>query len=214
MTAGYYRHPTISGNTIVFVSEDDLWRVEVDGGPAVRLTANPGTETFPVLSPDGLAVAFTSRDEGHPEAYVMSAEGGPPRRLTFLGVNTQVVGWSLDGGRVLVASDWRRPFPMDQHIHAIPAEGGEPNLLPVGPARAISFQRGGPGVVIGRNSRDPARLEALPRAGPRGRCGSTGRVMASSSRLSGWRGTWPTRCGSGVASTFSPTTKEPGTSTR
>ncbi|HEX2368629.1 MAG TPA: S41 family peptidase [Acidimicrobiia bacterium] len=157
MTAGYYRHPTISGNTIVFVSEDDLWRVEVDGGPAVRLTANPGTETFPVLSPDGLSVAFTSRDEGHPEAYVMSAEGGPPRRLTFLGVNTQVVGWSLDGGRVLVASDWRRPFPMDQHIHAIPAEGGEPILLPVGPARAISFQRGGPGVVIGRNSRDPAR---------------------------------------------------------
>ncbi len=157
MTAGYYRHPTINGDTIVFVSEDDLWRVEVGGGPAQRLTANPGTESFPVLSPDGEWVAFTSRDEGHPEAYVMATEGGPPRRLTFLGVNTQVVGWSLDGERVLVASDWRRPFPMDQHIHAIPAEGGEPNLLQVGPARAISFQRGGRGMVIGRNSRDPAR---------------------------------------------------------
>ncbi len=97
MTAGYYRHPTINGDTIVFVSEDDLWRVEVGGGPAQRLTANPGTESFPVLSPDGESVAFTSRDEGHPEAYVMATEGGPPRRLTFLGVNTQVVGWSPDG---------------------------------------------------------------------------------------------------------------------
>ena len=170
MTAGYYRHPTISGDTIVFVSEDDLWRVDVDGGPAQRLTANPGTETFPVLSPDGASVAFTSRDEGHPEAYVMSAEGGPPRRLTFLGVNTQAVGWSNDGGRVLVASDWRRPFPMDQHIHAISVDGSEPTLLPFGPARAISFQRGGSGVVIGRNSRDPAAGSGIA-AGPRGRCG-------------------------------------------
>jgi tricorn protease len=39
---GYYLHPTISGDKIVFVAEDDLWSVGVEGGPAHRLTANPG----------------------------------------------------------------------------------------------------------------------------------------------------------------------------
>ncbi|MDH5422866.1 MAG: hypothetical protein OEY55_13775, partial [Acidimicrobiia bacterium] len=64
MIAGYYRHPTISGDTIVFVSEDDLWSVDTVGGVARRLTANPGSVTFPRLSPDGSQLAFTSKDEG------------------------------------------------------------------------------------------------------------------------------------------------------
>ena len=87
----------------------------------------------------------------------MSAEGGPPRRLTFLGVNTQVVGWSLDGGRVLVASDWRRPFPWTST--SMPSPPKVANRICSRWARRgrSRSNAGGPGVVIGRNSRDPAR---------------------------------------------------------
>ena len=94
---GYYRQPTISGDTIVFTAEDDLWSVPSDGGTARRLTANPGTSSFPVFSPDGASVAFTGRDDGPAEVYVMAAQGGEARRLTWMGARTQVVGWSRDG---------------------------------------------------------------------------------------------------------------------
>jgi tricorn protease len=117
---GYYRHPTISGDTVVFVTEDDLWTVPLAGGAARRLTANPGTITFPGFSPDGSKIAFTSRDEGHSEAWIMDAEGGPPTRLTYLGARSQVVGWSRDGKRVIVSSDWQQPFI------PFPPEAGRP----------------------------------------------------------------------------------------
>jgi len=154
---GYYRHPTVHGDLIVFATEDDLWSVPMRGGIARRLTANPSTVSFPVYSPDGSKIAFTSRDEGHPEAWVMEADGGPATRVTFMGALTQVVGWSPDGGNVIVASDWQQAFRGFMHLHAVPLSGGAPEPLSLGPARAISYQPDGPGVVIGRNSYDPAR---------------------------------------------------------
>ena len=88
MIAGYYRHPTIAGDTIVFVSEDDLWSVSTSGGVAHRLTANPGSVLFPKLSPDGSQIVFTSKDEGQADVYVMDTTGGPARRITFWGAIT------------------------------------------------------------------------------------------------------------------------------
>jgi tricorn protease len=153
----YYRHPTIAGDHIVFVMEDDLWSARLEGGTARRLTANPGVSTFPALAPDGKSVAFTGRDDGPAEVYVMDAEGGTPRRLTWMGANTQVVGWSSDGKNVLAATDWQQPFGGMMHIVAIPRIGGTPEAQNYGPARAISFNTDLPATVIGRNSGDPAR---------------------------------------------------------
>ncbi len=155
MIAGYYRHPTIAGDTIVFVSEDDLWSVESTGGVARRLTANPGSVLFPRLSPDGLQVAFTSRDEGQPDIFVMDVSGGPTRRVTFWGATTHCVGWAADGASIVVASDWQQPFAGSMHIHTVPLDGSPSTEWNVGPARALAQRR--QGIVLGRNSLDPAR---------------------------------------------------------
>jgi tricorn protease len=154
---GYYLHPTINGDKVVFVAEDDLWSVGADGGPAHRLTANPGIVAFPRFSPDGSTIAFSSRDEGHLEAHVMPSAGGPAQRLTFFGALTHVIGWTPDGSAVIVATDWREPFSQRQSLYQVPIDGSPPIAIRVGPARAISHQPGGPGIVIGRNSFDPAR---------------------------------------------------------
>ncbi|MDA8195568.1 MAG: PDZ domain-containing protein [Thermaerobacter sp.] len=162
---GYYRYPTIAGDTVVFVSEDDLWTVSRHGGTARRLTAGWGSATRPWLSPDGRSIAFIGREEGDSEVYVMAAAGGEVRRLTYLGATTQIAGWD-PAGRIVFATNHGQPFPKWFALHAISPTGGEPELLPYGPSLAIAF---GPrqGVVVGRNTADPARWKRY-RGGTRG----------------------------------------------
>src|SRR6185295_5675330 len=79
-TPGYYRQPAIHGDTIVFVSEGDLWKVGIAGGTATRLTSHPGEETTPAISPDGATVAFVGAYEGPADVYTMPLSGGLPTR--------------------------------------------------------------------------------------------------------------------------------------
>lgn len=152
---GYYRYPTIHKEYVVFVCEDDLWTVPVRGGVARRLTANLGLVSHPALSPDGRRLAFVGREEGELEVYVMQALGGPATRLTYLGGNTTVLGWTPDGQRIIFASNIGQPFSQLTPLYTISPDGGEPEPLPYGPARSVSFGPQG-GVVIGRRANDLA----------------------------------------------------------
>ena len=154
--SGYYRFPTIQGDRVVFVCEDDLWTVPVEGGVAIRLTANLGEVTTPALSPDGSQLAFIGREEGNAEVYVMPSTGGNAKRLTFLGADTTVSGWSSDGQSIIFASNARQPFMRLVQLYSIHPEGGLPQLLPYGMAHTISFGPNGR-AVLGRNIADPAR---------------------------------------------------------
>ncbi len=157
MSQGYYRYPTISGDRVVFVCEDDLWRVPASGGTATRLTASFGTCTTPRLSPDGEHIAFVSTDDGNPEVYVMPAAGGKPQRLTFLGSTVaHVIGWSADGRDIYFAANARAWYEGETRPFAIAREGGEARDFRIGHARTFSFGPGG-AMVLGRNAFDPAR---------------------------------------------------------
>ena len=152
--SGYYRFPTICQDTIVFVCEDDLWTVSIEGGVARRLTSNLGTTSSPRLSPNGETLAFAGSEEGPSEVYVMPALGGEAKRLTYQGSNATVVNWDADSKNILYASGTGLAF--DPWIWKICAEGGEPQRLSSGPANHIDFGDNG-GVVIGRLTREPAR---------------------------------------------------------
>lgn len=156
MPSGYYRQPTIHNDTVIFVSEDDLWSVPAEGGIARRLTSNLSEATRPCLSPDGKQIAFVGQEEGDLEVYVMPALGGQAKRLTYMGGSLcQTVGWTRDG-KVLFANNAGQPFPAMLYLYAIDPEGNALQRIEVGPARTISYGQHG-AAVIGRNTADPAR---------------------------------------------------------
>jgi tricorn protease len=148
---GYIRFPSIFDDSIIFVSEDDLWFVSSKGGRAERLTASVSEVKHPHFSPDGTLLAFVGREEGPSEVYVMPASGGPAQRLTYQAGGCRVVGWSPSGEEILYASNAGQFTSRFEVISAIKPSGGLPRILPYGMASAISYSTNG-GVVIGRNT--------------------------------------------------------------
>ncbi|WP_052573755.1 S41 family peptidase [Haloferula sp. BvORR071] len=129
---GYYRSPALSGDTVVFTAEGDLWKIPLTGGVAQRLSSHPGVETSATISPDGSQVAFSAQYEGPIEAYVMPIAGGLPKRLTWSGEGTVPVGWTRDG-KVLCTTKAHSTLPNDQLVAIDPANGTE-TLVPLAQA--------------------------------------------------------------------------------
>src|SRR5215467_13999470 len=154
---GYLRFPTLHGEDVVFVSEDDLWLAGAGGGRAYRLTAGVGEASHPRLSPDGSQVAFVGEEEGPPEVYVMDAGGGTARRLTFEGSFCQVAGWSHDGSRILYASSSCRPFSVEPNLRLVSPDGGLSEPLNLGPAIGLAYGPGGAAVLSRLSLREPAQ---------------------------------------------------------
>ncbi len=158
---GYYRHPTIQGDTVVFACEDDLWRVPTAGGRPERLTAGLAEASRPLLSPAGALLAFVGREEGPTEIYVAPATGGEATRLTYQGAQCAVAAWTPDGGAIVYSSDHVQPFRRESALYTIapePVPGLLPTPLPYGPAATIAYSHSPDrAIVLGRNTGDPAR---------------------------------------------------------
>ena len=121
-TATLFRQPTINRNSIVFVYAGDLWRVARSGGNAERLTSNVGVEVNPVFSPDGEWIAFTGEYDGNVDVFVMPANGGEPRRITYHPGNDAVIGWTRDGRSVLFLSTRGTGMPVPK-MYTMPVSG-------------------------------------------------------------------------------------------
>jgi WD40 repeat protein len=62
----------------------DVWTMQADGSSARNLTAdNAGSDAYPSFSPDGAQIAFDSDRDGDSEIYLMAADGGNVRRVTY-----------------------------------------------------------------------------------------------------------------------------------
>lgn len=137
------RFPTIHGQRIAFSYAGDLYIVSSGGGVARRLTSHPGYEMFPHFSPDGKWIAFTGQYDGNTEIYVIPAEGGVPRRLTYtatlgrddvsdrMGPNNIVVGWKHDGKHILFRSRMSSFNDFIGQLYLVPLKGGLAEQLPL-----------------------------------------------------------------------------------
>lgn len=120
------QQPTVSENHIVFVYAGDLWRTDRNGENPVRLTSNQAEENNPFFSPDGSMIAFTAEYEGNKDVYVMSVDGGTPKRLTWHPGQDIVTGWSGSGEEVAFASRRETDHGRSGNLYHVSVEGGAP----------------------------------------------------------------------------------------
>jgi Tol biopolymer transport system component len=81
----FFRDPAVNhdGSRIAFCYRGDIWTARPDGGDLRRLTSHVAYDTRPSFSPDGRLVAYSSDRTCGFDVYVIPAEGGEPKRLTF-----------------------------------------------------------------------------------------------------------------------------------
>ncbi len=120
-------HPAVSpdGSIVVFSFEEDLWKVPISGGTAMRITAMEGVESHPRFSPDGRWLAFTGRQDGNAHVYVMPVDGGEIRRLTYHDGENLVTSWSWDSQTIYFSSDRYNYISS----YAVSLDGGTPVRL-------------------------------------------------------------------------------------
>src|SRR5437588_10661017 len=120
------RTPDISpdGKLVAFSYLGDIWVVDSGGGTARAVTSHPAHDLYPVFSPDGRSLAFSSNRHGSYDVFVVPVQGGRPRRLTFDSANDYAAGWSPDGKNVLFTSTRSTDFPPSYELYTVPVEGG------------------------------------------------------------------------------------------
>ncbi len=154
------RFPTLSRDSIAFVYAGDLWTVPRSGGIARQLTTDSGLELFPRYSPDGRWIAFTGQYDGNQDVYVIPAEGGEPRRLTYwtdvghpserTGFNNEVLGWTPDGRRILFRSRHQAWEARAGRLYTVGLDGALPEALPVPEGGLAAFSPDGGKIVYNR----------------------------------------------------------------
>lgn len=143
----FARTPDISpdGKLVAFSYLGDIWVVETIGGTARSITSHSAHDIYPVFSPDGQSIAFSSNRHGSYDVYVTSSRGGRPRRLTTDSASDVACGWSPDGKQVLFASTRSTSFPPSFELYTVSAEGGR--------ARRVSAAEGKEGVISPQGDR-------------------------------------------------------------
>jgi len=137
------RFPTISGNQIVFTYAGDLYTVDKAGGLARKLTNDEdGYEMFARFSPDGKQIAFTGQYDGNTEVYLIPAEGGIPKRITYtatlgrddiadrMGPNNIVMTWK-DNENIVFRSRKQTFNDFKGQLFLANIKGGLPEELPL-----------------------------------------------------------------------------------
>ena len=120
-----------------------LWTIELDGKAKKRVTEGAFTTSTPRWSPDSKSIAYAQSGMGKQESsffdlnadrnsdiYVVSAEGGAPKRLTSNpGPDTNPT-WSPDGSEIAYLSAMDpRSWAEKVDVVVMPASGGAPKDL-------------------------------------------------------------------------------------
>lgn len=149
------RFPAVHGDQVVFTYAGDLYTVSANGGTARKITSDIGFEMFAKFSPDGKQIAFTGQYDGNTEVYLMPAEGGEPKRITYtatlnrddvadrMGPNNIVMAWHPNGKEVIYRSRRYSFNSFQGELFSAPVTGDLSKELPFSVAGWCSYSEDG-----------------------------------------------------------------------
>jgi Tol biopolymer transport system component len=131
------------GRMIASSRSGDIWVSELSRGVTSRFTFDPGEETFPIWSPDGLQIAFLSNQKGRRGLYrKASHSAGDAELLLENPLLRSVNAWSPDGRFIAytavdakrMSTIWLLPVDGDRKPFMIPSNFNlrEPTFSPDG----------------------------------------------------------------------------------
>ncbi len=136
----------------------DIWAVDPRGGTVRRLTSNPGTESAPVVSPNGGSIAFLSSPERGSQTDLVVVEigsdghfRGQPRNLTAdWDLRPGAATWTADGTAILFSAG----IGGDSHLFRV-APGQPVEQVTHGARRLSSFSFASSGGFMAFTATDP-----------------------------------------------------------
>jgi Tol biopolymer transport system component len=106
-----------AGNWDVYVMDSVCGNLpEGCEGHLLNLSLHPAQDQYPVWSPDGTHIAFTSRRDGDFEIYVVPSVGGDARNLTNDPAEDTLPSWSPDGSQIAFQSNRDRLYSDDIYV--------------------------------------------------------------------------------------------------
>lgn len=147
----WMRHCALSpdGKDIAFTYKGDIYTVPSSGGRATQVTTNPAYDTEPIWSPDGKQIAFASDRMGSMDVFVVSKDGGTPRRLTTHSGSEKPIAYK-DNNHILFTAniapsteDAGFPSGQFQQVYEVAVTGGRPVMFSSLPMECISINKDG-----------------------------------------------------------------------
>jgi Tol biopolymer transport system component len=111
------------GKKLAVVHGGDIWVVSTEKGEEINITQSLQNESFPVWSPDGRMIAYTTvpdEEEKERSLHIIPASGGEAKEISDMSFRTQGkegFDWSPDGKELAVISEGR--------LSVIPISGGK-----------------------------------------------------------------------------------------
>jgi hypothetical protein len=108
---GLFENPDVSpdGRRVAFTvmgAQNDIAVFDLDQRVLRRVTFDPGEDTTPIWSPDGIRLAYSSARDGALNLYWCRSDGtGQEERLTRSALDQSPSGWSPDGRMLLYTEE-------------------------------------------------------------------------------------------------------------
>ena len=116
----------------------------------VQLTTQTSYEANPVWSPDGKQIAFASDRNGNFDLFIMPADGGAARRLTYHSASEIPSAFTPDGKYIFFSASIQDPvgsalFPTGAmtELYKVPVAGGRTEQVLGTPAELVCFDKTG-----------------------------------------------------------------------